>query len=92
VCRTAQLGKITMAARTPSAARSAAPLTDAQVAAVVAKVAAFAETEATAHAYAVKDDGPMAGKPRPGVYFGGKIIVDGIKYQVGCNITPLNSK
>jgi hypothetical protein len=82
-----------MAARTPSAARSAAPLTDAQVAAVVAKLTAFAESNASAHEYAPKTDGPMAGKgPRQGVYFGGKITVDGIPYQVGCNITPLAAK
>lgn len=82
-----------MAARNPSAARSAAPLSDAQVKAVVAKMAEFAGVNASAHTYAPKTDGPMAGKgDRQGVYFGGKIIVDGIPYQVGCNITPLAAK
>lgn len=81
-----------MAARTSSPARSAAPLTPAQVAAITAKIADVIQAEALAHTYAIKDDGPMAGKPRQGVYFGGKITVDGVKYQVGMNVTPLNSK
>lgn len=85
-----------MASRTPSAARTSAaqakPLSDAEVLAVAAKLAQFIEAEAVAHMYATKDDGPMAGKPRPGVYCGGKIVVDGVRYQVGLNVTPLNAR
>jgi hypothetical protein len=82
-----------MTARTPSAARSAAPLTTAQVQALADKLADFIATELTAHTYAPKTDGPMAGKgDRQGALANGKIVVDGVKYQVGLNCTPLTAK
>lgn len=80
-----------MASRTASPARTAAvaatPLDTATVDAIVAAIATLLDNEATAHTYADKGNGL-----RQGVYCGGKIKVNGVRYQVGMNVTPIAAK